>query len=429
MNKIVNIPDVKLPRIVIIGAGFAGLKLARKINHDMFQVVLLDKYNYHQFQPLLYQVATAGLEPSAISFPLRKIFQKKQLHFRIADVRKVVTAKKVIETDIGEIAYDYAVVAIGATTNYFGLRSVEENSLSMKSVPDALFIRNTILEHFESALNHENKDEIEHLLNVVIVGGGPTGVELAGALAEMKKNILPKDYPELDFSIMQIHLYEAGNRLLTALPDSSSQRALGYLERLGVTVHLGTAVNDFDGRKVHVNDGSVVQSRTLIWAAGVKASSVMGLSVNAYGGANRLLVDEYNRIQGYGDVFAIGDVCQMVTKDYPRGHPQVAQVAIQQGRLLAKNLVKLQQGKSLKKFSYIDRGSMATIGRNLAVAHIFKTNWHGFSAWAIWMFVHLMSIVGVKNRLLIFINWAYYYFTYDQSLRLIIKPKMREGIV
>lgn len=423
MSRIANIPDTGLPRVVIIGAGFAGLKLARKIDHNRFQVVLLDRFNYHQFQPLLYQVATAGLEPSAISFPLRKIFQKKQLHFRIAEVKKINTDKKSIQTDIGDITYDYAVVAIGATTNYFGLQSVEENSLSMKSVPDALFIRNTILQHFENALNHENKEDIEHLLNVVIVGGGPTGVELAGALAEMKRNILPKDYPELDFSIMQIHLYEAGKRLLTGLAESSAARALVYLERLGVQVHLNTAVNDFDGLKVQVSDGTVIRSQTLIWAAGVKASTVLGLSVNAYGGANRLLVDEFNRVAGYADIFAIGDVCQMITREYPKGHPQVAQVAIQQGRLLARNLSRLHAGSPMKDFHYIDKGSMATIGRNLAVANIFKTNWHGFTAWAIWMFVHLMSIVGVRNRFIIFINWAWNYITYDQALRLLIKPK------
>jgi NADH:ubiquinone reductase (H+-translocating) len=424
MGKIANIPDSNDPRVVIIGAGFAGLKLARKLHKDKFQVVLLDRYNYHQFQPLLYQVATAGLEPSAISFPLRKIFQhQKHLHFRIAEVKRIDTDKKTIETDIGNLSYDYVVMAIGATTNYFGLQNVEANSLSMKSVPDALFIRNSILQHFESALNYETPEEIQHLLNVVIVGGGPTGVELAGALAEMKKNILPKDYPELDFSIMQIHLYEAGGRILTSLTEKSAAKALGYLKTLGVQVHLNTAVKDYDGQIVQVSDGSTVNSRTLIWAAGVKASTVLGFSVNAYGAANRLIVDEFNRVAGHEDIFAIGDVCQMITEDYPRGHPQVAQVAIQQGRLLAKNLLRLQLKKPLSAFHYIDRGSMATIGRNLAVANIFKTSWHGFTAWAIWSFVHLMSIVGVRNRFIIFINWAWNYVTYDQALRLLIKPK------
>jgi len=424
MGKIANIPDSNDPRVVIIGAGFAGLKLARKLHKDKFQVVLLDRYNYHQFQPLLYQVATAGLEPSAISFPLRKIFQhQKHLHFRIAEVKRIDTDKNTIETDIGNLSYDYVVVAIGATTNYFGLQNVEANSLSMKSVPDALYIRNSILQHFESALNYETPEEIQHLLNVVIVGGGPTGVELAGALAEMKKNILPKDYPELDFSIMQIHLYEAGGRILTSLTEKSAAKALGYLKTLGVQVHLNTAVKDYDGQIVQVSDGSTVNSRTLIWAAGVKASTVLGFSVNAYGAANRLIVDEFNRVAGHEDIFAIGDVCQMITEDYPRGHPQVAQVAIQQGRLLAKNLLRLQLKKPLSAFHYIDRGSMATIGRNLAVANIFKTSWHGFTAWAIWSFVHLMSIVGVRNRFIIFINWAWNYVTYDQALRLLIKPK------
>jgi NADH dehydrogenase len=424
VNTIANIPEVESPRVVIVGAGFAGLKLARKLQKDRFQVVLLDRYNYHQFQPLLYQVATAGLEPSAISFPLRKIFQKqKHLHFRIAEVIRVNTNDKVIDTDIGSLHYDYLVIALGATTNYFGLQNVESNSLPMKSVPDALYIRNTILQHFESALNFETKDEIENFLNVVIVGGGPTGVELAGALAEMKKNILPKDYPELDFSIMQIHLYEAGSRLLTGLTERSAEKALGYLKKLGVQVHMGTAVKDYDGHSVQISDGSVVYSRTLIWAAGVKAGSILGFPVKNYGSANRLLVDQFNRINGYRDVFAIGDVCQMITEDYPKGHPQVAQVAIQQGRLLAGNLKRHISGKSMIPFRYIDRGSMATIGRNLAVANIFRTSWHGFTAWAIWSFVHLMSIVGVRNRFIIFINWAWNYVTYDQALRLLIKPK------
>ena len=424
MNTIANIPDVSTPRVVIVGAGFAGLKLARKLDREEFQVILLDRYNYHQFQPLLYQVATAGLEPSAISFPLRKIFQKqKHIHFRIAEVKKVRTKDKILETDIGTIRYDYLIIAIGATTNYFGLQNIENNALPMKSVPDALFIRNTILEHFENALNYITIDDIEHLLNVVIVGGGPTGVELAGALAEMKKNILPKDYPELDFSIMKIHLYEAGNRLLTSLTEKSAAKAMDYLKNLGVEVHMGTAVKDYDGLRVEVSDGSEVFSRTLIWAAGVKANSVLGFTVNSFGPANRLQVDEFNRIKGHEDIFAIGDVCFMPTKDYPKGHPQVAQVAIQQGRLLSKNLSRLQKGTPLIPFRYTDRGSMATIGRNLAVANIFNTSWHGFTAWAIWSFVHLMSIVGVRNRFIIFINWAWNYVTYDQALRLLIKPK------
>ena len=426
MNTIANIPDVSTPRVVIVGAGFAGLKLARKLDRDEFQVILLDRYNYHQFQPLLYQVATAGLEPSAISFPLRKIFQKqKHIHFRIAEVKKVRTKDKILETDIGTIRYDYLIIAIGATTNYFGLQNIENNALPMKSVPDALFIRNTILEHFENALNYITNDDIEHLLNVVIVGGGPTGVELAGALAEMKKNILPKDYPELDFSIMKIHLYEAGNRLLTSLTEKSAAKAMEYLKNLGVEVHMGTAVKDYDGLRVEVSDGSEVFSRTLIWAAGVKANSVLGFTVNSFGPANRLQVDEFNRIKGHEDIFAIGDVCFMPTKDYPKGHPQVAQVAIQQGRLLSKNLSRLQKGTPLIPFRYTDRGSMATIGRNLAVANIFNTSWHGFTAWAIWSFVHLMSIVGVRNRFIIFINWAWNYVTYDQALRLLIKPKKK----
>ncbi len=421
-----NIPTTAKKRIVIAGAGFAGLKLARELIGKGFQIILIDKNNFHQFQPLLYQVATAGLEPSAISFPIRKVLQNEQdVHFRIAEIKMVDSASNEIETDIGRLKYDYLVMAMGACTNFFGQQEIAENALSMKSASDAIMIRNTILEHFEQALLKSKPEEIEQYLNIVLVGGGPTGVELAGALAEMRKYIFPKDYPELDLSKMRIVLYEASPGILAALSPKASENALRYLRKLNVEVHLNTRVEHYDGSCIRLSDGSTVRSKTVIWSAGVKANTVKGFTSEHFGRGGRLIVDRQNRVKGHQNIFAIGDISLMQTPKYPNGHPQVAQTAIQQAKLLAVNLINTEAGKPVHDFEYRDKGSLATIGRNLAVADLPFGRLRGFTAWVLWSFVHLFLIMGVKNRLLIFLNWSWNYFTYDQSLRLLIKPNIK----
>lgn len=419
-----NIPDSELPRLVIVGGGFAGLKLASKLKKYPFQVVLLDKSNFHQFQPLYYQVATAGLEPSAIAFPFRKIFQKHpNFHFRETLVKKIDTEEQVVECSIGNIHYDYLVLANGADTNFYRIESIQQGALPMKTVSEALRIRNMILENFEYALVSDNPKEQEKNLDIVIVGGGPTGVELAGALSDLRNDVLPKDYPEINFKEMNIILVESGSRVLAGMTEKSSRNATKYLKKLGVDLRLNQSVKEFRDNMVVLSDGSTIHSKTLIWAAGVIVKKIEGLPDASYGHGNRLLVDQYNRVQGVGHVFAIGDAALMIDAEYPKGHPQMAQPAIQQAKLLAYNIERMRKGQSLKPFKYHDKGSMATIGRNLAVVDLPFISFGGTLAWLTWMMVHLMSIVGVKNRLLIFINWVWAYFTKDQSLRLIIRPK------
>lgn len=423
---IANIPDRDLTRIVVIGGGFAGLRFIRKMNRKDVQIVLLDKNNYHQFQPLLYQVATSGLEPSAISFPLRKILQKqKNIHFRIAEVNEILHDKKEIRTNIGYLKYDHLVLATGADTNYFGNREFQNHALPMKSAADAIHIRNTILENFESALLEEDPEKISPYLNIVLVGGGPTGVELAGALAEMKKYIFPKDYPELDVSRMRIILFEAGRHLLSGMSLSSSETAVNYLQNLGVEVRLKTRVTHFDGNILSLSDGSTISSKTVIWAAGIKTPRIMGIPDSSYNPKGRYMVDRMHRVVGLENIYAIGDNAFMETAPFPEGHPQVAQAAIQQANNLVNNLMRILDGskRNLKPFIYKDKGSMATIGRNLAVADLPGITMKGFMAWLLWSFVHLFTIFGLKNKILTFINWSWNYFTYDQSLRLLIRHK------
>jgi len=415
-------------RVVIIGAGFAGLTLAKKISSKYFQVVLIDKNNYHQFQPLLYQVATSGLEPSSISFPLRKIFQQKRnIIIRMTEVTAVSPETKTVHTGIGDIQYDYLILAQGATTNYFNNNRLQKNAYSMKSVSEALLLRNTLLQNYEQALITKNEAERSALLNVVIVGGGPTGVELAGAIAEMKMKILPKDYAELNFRNMHIHLLEAAPRLLNGMSATSGTTVVEYLNRLGVEVQPNTAVKDYDGEIVLLSNGKTIHSRCLIWAAGVKGVSIPGIPASAVSANDRIFVDQFNRVKDFAGVFAIGDIALMLNDELPKGHPQVAQVAIQQAKLLAKNLERTESGKPLISFQYKDKGSLATVGRNLALAEIGKLKLKGFVAWFVWMLVHLMSIIGIKNRLFILINWMWQYITYDQSLRLIIRPSVKNS--
>lgn len=429
MDVISNIPDQGTKkRVVIVGGGFGGLKLARKLNDRDFQVVLLDKNNYHLFQPLLYQVATSGIEPSAISFPFRKIFKyRHDFHIRMCTVEKVVSEKNCIETSIGKISYDYLVIATGAGTNFFGDSTLADRTMQLKTTSDALFNRNRVIESFEKALNSADDDTRKRWLTFVIVGGGATGIELAGALAEMKKFMLPKDYPELDWDEMRILLVDGGERLLNAFSEKSSLEVARSLSSMHVEILLKKLVKEYDGEKLTFVDGQQIVTNNVFWVAGVKANSLPGLPREAYGRGNRLLVDEFNRVKGMADVFALGDTALMITTDYPNGHPQVVQPSIQQAGLLANNLRSMIKGKPLRPFKYKNKGSMATIGRNDAVAELSKVRFRGFFAWLLWLLVHLMSIVGVKNRLFILINWMWSYVTYDQSLRILVKPEIKKS--
>jgi NADH dehydrogenase len=423
-----NIPETNQKRVVIVGAGFGGLVFAQKLAKQDFQIVLIDKNNYHQFQPLFYQVAMAGLEPSSISFPLRKIFQHTpNVHIRITKVNALDTSKQSITTDLGEISYDYLVLGLGTDTNFFGNQNMMDKAIPMKSVSEAIFLRNRVLQNLEDALTTEDPLEREGLMNMVVVGGGPTGVEVSGTLAEMKKIILPKDYPELDFKLMKIYLFESSPEVLEVMSDEASAKGKEYLEQLGVIVKTGIRIVDFDGEYAYSSTDEKIRTNNVVWAAGVKANAITGFSSEIFGRGGRIKVNEFNQVEGFKNIFALGDLALMTTDaDFPDGHPQMAQPAIQQGKLLAQNFTKIINNQSPKSFKYKDLGSMATIGRNLAVVDLPFWKFQGTFAWYVWMFVHLMSILGVKNKILIFINWLWNYITYDQSLRLIIKPKIKE---
>jgi len=413
-------------KVVIIGAGFGGLKLARKLNNKPgFEVVLIDKFNYHQFQPLFYQVATAGLDASNISFPLRKVFQhSKNVRIRLAELKQVLPVENKVVTDAEEIVYDVLVLATGADTNFFGNTQLAGHAFPMKSTVEALQLRYRLLQNLENALTIKDENELQRLMNIVVAGGGPTGVEVSGALAEMKKYILPKEYPELDFSKMNIYLLEGSPKTLGSMSEQSSDDSCKYLKKLGVTVMTNTLVKDYDGRDVLLNNGNKIPARTVIWAAGIKGNVPEGIDAKLIVRGNRIKTDRHCKVEGYNNIYAIGDLAYMETPKFPNGHPQVAPVAMQQAALLADNLVKTERrSSSLYDFEYFDKGSMATVGRNLAVVDIPKPKLHfgGFFAWMIWMGLHLMLILGVKNRFFVFSNWLYNYFTYDQNLRLMFK--------
>ena len=422
-----NIPETNQTRIVIVGAGFGGLAFAQKLAKHDVQIVLIDKNNYHQFQPLFYQVAMAGLEPSSISFPLRKIFQNKpNVHIRITKVLNVNTEKNILGTELGELSYDYLVMAMGADTNFFGMQNIINNAMPMKSVSEAIYLRNKVLQNLEDALTAPDADTREGLMNMVVVGTGATGVEVSGTLAEMKKLILPKDYPELDFNLMKIYLFGSSPEVLEMMSDEASVKSKEYLDRLGVIVRNGVRIVDFDGKYAYTHTGEKIRTNNVVWAAGIKGNSIEGFPQEIYAAGNRLKVNEFNQVESLPNIFAVGDIALMSgDPKFPNGHPQVAQPAIQQGELLAKNLMKIIRKDEPVGFEYKDLGSMATVGRHLAVVDLPFWKFQGAFAWYVCMFVHLMAILGVKNKIMVFINWLWNYITYDQSLRLIIKPKVK----
>ncbi|WP_250434342.1 NAD(P)/FAD-dependent oxidoreductase [Hanstruepera flava] len=419
-----NIPKSNFPRLVIVGGGFAGINLAKSLKNKPIQVVLIDKHNYHTFQPLLYQVSSSGLEPDSIAYPLRKIIKKSNnTFFRLAEVEEIEPDDNRIKTTIGEITYDYLVLATGTKTNFFGNTDVEKYSMPMKTVPQALNIRSLILQNLEKATIAKTEAERKAFLNFVIVGAGPTGVELAGAIAELKNHIVPRDYRDLNANDMQIHLLEGANRVLPPMSEEASVKAKQFLIDLGVHVHCNTLVKEYNGKKVETNTNLELESETLIWAAGVTGSPVKGLSANSLmERSNRYKVNRYNQVENYPNVFALGDIAYMETEAFPKGHPQVAQPAIQQGQLLGKNILRLIADKPMQKFKYNDKGSMATIGRNKAVVDLGKVKFGGFFAWFVWMFIHLMALVGFRNRVVVFFNWVYNYINFDKAARLIIRP-------
>ncbi|WP_302353187.1 NAD(P)/FAD-dependent oxidoreductase [Leyella stercorea] len=420
----INIQRNQKKRVVIVGGGLGGLRLAEDLYGSGMQVVLIDKNNFHQFPPLIYQIASAGIDPSSISFPFRQIFRKrKDFYFRMAEARMVDSEKKILQTSIGKIDYDYLVLAAGATTNFFGNKNIEEWAIPMKTVPEAMGLRNALLSNFERALTCATEEERQELLNVVIVGGGATGVEIAGALAEMRRYVIPYDYPDMDSSLMHIYLIEAGDRLLAGLSQESSQKAYEFLKSMGVDIQFGKMVTDYRDHKVIMKDGTEIPTRTFLWVSGIRANAMPGIDESHMGRGFRFKVDEFNRIQGVEDVFVIGDQC-LQTSDaaYPNGHPQVAQVAIQQAKNLAKNLkliVKGADSSELTAFRYKNLGSMATIGRNKAVVEIGKFRSQGFFAWVLWLVVHLRSILGVKNKMMVLLNWLWKYVSYNDSIRMI----------
>jgi NADH:ubiquinone reductase (H+-translocating) len=423
---LIDVPKIYLKRVVIVGSGFAGIELAKRLR-STHQVVMIDKNNFHTFQPLLYQVATAGVEADSIAFPVRKIFMRyKHFHFRMAEATEVIPAENKLRTTIGDIDYDYLVIATGCDTSYFGMESLRENSMPMKSVREALDLRSSILQNFEKAVTISDKKEREELMTYVIAGAGPTGVELAGALGELKKHVLPNDYPELDFRLMKIHLVDGGSRVLGTFNEKSSVKALEYLNKLGVNVHTEVRVTNYDGRIVTTHSGLKFHTATLIWAAGVVGVPVKGIPEPALMKNGRVQVDKINCVQGTENIFAIGDVSNMTADaNYPKGHPQVAQVAIQQATTLGKNLASGREREYWDAFVYNDKGSMATVGMHRAVVESKIITTQGFLAWLLWIFVHLIALVGFRNRVVVFFNWLVSYFNYDHGLRLIIRPSWR----
>lgn len=424
-----NIPESPHKRVVIIGGGFAGLALAKKLRNKNLQVVLLDKHNYHNFQPLLYQVATGGLEAGSIAYPIRKVIQEyKDFYFRLTSVKEIDTKNQKVLAEIGDLHYDYLVIATGSKTNYFSNKEIERNVMAMKTIPQSLNIRSLILENFEQAVLVKDQNERNALMNFVLVGAGPTGVELAGALAEMKKAILQKDYPDLDIAKMQINLIQGDDRVLNTMSEQSSAAAEKFLLRLGVKIWKNVRVTNYDGRTITTASGLTFETATVIWTAGVKGVPMLGIDAAALvKNTERIKVNRFSQVLGYDNLFAIGDIASMETPNYPNGHPMMAQPALQQGALLAENLVKLLANKPMKPFEYKDKGSMATVGRNLAVVDLPHYHFNGIFAWFVWMAVHLFSLIGFKNKAVVFLNWLYNYIRFDREGRLIMRPYKKKS--
>ncbi|WP_183562625.1 NAD(P)/FAD-dependent oxidoreductase [Mucilaginibacter sp. SP1R1] len=425
-----NLTDsTKFPLVVIIGGGFGGLQVAKKLEDKPVEVLMLDKHNYHTFQPLLYQVAMGSLESESIAFSLRKNFaSQKNFRFRIAEVSNINAENNTLDTTIGEIKYDYLVIATGSTTNFFGNKDIENFSMPMKSIPEALNLRYSILQNIEEALLKTSRDEREPYLTFVLVGAGPTGVELSGSLAELRNHILSKDYPELKKEDMKVYLVDFLPKVLGPFSDEASEAAKGFLTDMGVEVLLGVKVESYDGEQIKFEGGKIIRTKNVIWSAGVMGVIPTGINKDVIERGNRIRTDSICRVVGTTNIFAIGDVAAMITNDTPKGHPGVAQVAIQMGQHVAKTIVHLINGEPTASFKYNDKGSLATIGRNKAVADLGKIKFQGFFAWLVWMFVHLISLLGGRNKVIVFINWVSSYVTYNGGTRLIIRKFEREGL-
>ncbi|HEX8377204.1 MAG TPA: NAD(P)/FAD-dependent oxidoreductase [Pedobacter sp.] len=422
-----NNSSVNFPKVIIIGGGFGGIQLAKKLNEKEVQILMLDRHNYHTFQPLLYQVATGGLEADSIAFPLRKIFKgQRNFTFRNADVLSINPENNTINTTIGEFEYDYLVLATGSNTNFFGSKELEHYTMPMKTIPEALNLRSMLLQNLEEALIESDPIKKAGLLNFVVVGAGPTGVELSGALSELKRHVLKKDYPELDISNVNIYLIEGSNVVLGPMSPQAQRSSKEFLIEMGVEVLTGVTVVSYDGEVIKLSNDLEIISKNVLWSAGVKGDFPKGIPTENIVRGGRIKVDSYNRVESFQNIFAIGDVAAMITEGTPNGHPGVAPVAMQQGKLLAKNLIKIINKEEPEPFKYFDKGSMATVGRNRAVVDIGKIRFQGVFAWFVWMFVHLMSLVGFRNKLVVFVNWIWSYFSYDRGTRLIIRPFNRE---
>jgi NADH dehydrogenase len=425
-----NLPMSAQPRVVIVGCGFGGLRLAQSLADAPVQVVMVDRNNYHNFQPLLYQVATGALEADSIAYPVRKIFAgQKNFFYRMADVKSVDPATKRVITSVGDITYDYLVLATGSLTNFFGIESIEKNAMQIKSIPNALNLRSFIFQNFEQALLVTDAEEKQALMNIVVVGGGPTGVEISGSLAEMRKHVLPKDYPELDLKKMQIFLVEAGPALLGPMSKASQEDAGRYLDELGVMVRLNTAIKKFENGRAYYSDTDFIPTENMIWAAGVNGAALPGLPEPTVTRNKRINVNQWNQVQGQTDIFAIGDVANMVTEEMPKGLPMLAPVALQQGELLAANLQRIIRGETPKEFKYLNKGVMAIVARNKAVVDLPKNiHFKGFLGWLSWLFIHLILLVGFRNKVVALVDWAFSYASSDQALRLIIRPFNRRDM-
>lgn len=416
------------PKIVIIGAGFGGIAMAKSFKNKPVEVLIIDQHNYHNFQPLMYQVATGGLEPASIAYPVRRIFRNyRNISFRMAEVFSVSSEENTIATTAGAISYDYLIIATGSQNNFFNFEPVKDKLLTLKSIPDALNLRSFIFQNLEKAMEDNQKELLDEILNIAIVGGGPAGIELAGALAEMKRYVIPKDFPGLDVSKMSINLYEASSKLLSVMSSNASEKSEIYLKELGINVFLNAKVNDYDGSTITLDDNTTFKTDTVIWTAGVKGAPINGLSKDVIVGGNRISINEYNQVLGYDTIFAIGDVAAHVIEENPKGLPMLAPVAQQQGKLLSKNIIRYTSGKPMEVFTYKDKGTMATVGRKKAVVDLPKWKFQGTFAWFVWMFIHIFSLVGFRNKLVAFVDWFSNYISYDRPLGLIIRPyKIKE---